>query len=64
MKETSNVSIDILDLSGKKVMTIMDERQNGMLSKQINTSTLSNGNYIVRLLVNGQTSTQKLNILH
>ncbi len=64
MKETSNVSIDILDFSGKKVMTIMDERQNGMLSKQINTSTLSNGNYIVRLLVNGQTSTQKLNILH
>lgn len=64
MKETSNISIDILDLSGRKVMTVLDERQNGMLSKQVNTSSLSNGNYIVRLLVNGQTSTQKLNILH
>jgi hypothetical protein len=64
MKETSNISIDILDLSGRKVMTVLDERQNGMLSKQVNTNTLSNGNYLVRLLVNGQTSTQKLNILH
>jgi len=64
LRETSDVSIDIVDLSGKTVVNVLKEKQNGIISKQVNTNTLSNGNYFVRLMVNGQSTTQKLNIVH
>jgi len=64
LKENSNVLIDVADIAGKQVAIISDEQQNGIVTKQFSTSTLPNGNYLVRIQVNGKTATQKLTISH
>ncbi len=64
LKETSNLIIDVTDISGKQVAIIMNEKQNGLVAKQFSTAELPNGNYLVRLQVNGKTATQKLVINH
>ncbi len=64
LNETSTVLIDITDITGKQVAIIMNEKQNGVVTKQFNTAALPNGNYFVRLQTNGKTITQKLNIAH
>jgi len=65
LKETSNLLIDIVDITGKQVAIIFDEKQNsGTFTKQFNSSILPNGIYLVRLSVNGKTATQKLSINH
>ncbi|MEO8149145.1 MAG: T9SS type A sorting domain-containing protein [Bacteroidia bacterium] len=65
LKETSDLLVEIIDITGKQVAVIMDEKQiKGAVNKQFNTANLSNGNYLVRLNINGKTTTQKLNIVH
>ncbi len=64
LKETSNLMIDVTDITGKQVAIIMNEKQNGIVTKQFSTASLPNGNYFVRLQVNGKTATQKLTINH
>ena len=64
MKIANNVLLDIIDITGKQVAIIMNEKQNGVVTKQFNTAALPNGNYFVRLQTNGKTITQKLNIAH
>ncbi len=64
VKIANNVLLDIIDITGKQVAIIMNEKQNGVVTKQFNTAALPNGNYFVRMQVNGQTATQKLNIMH
>ncbi len=64
LNETSNLLIDITDITGKQVAVIMNEKQSGSVSKNYNTQNLPIGNYFVRLQVNGKTTTQKLNIIH
>ena len=64
LKEQSDVLMDITDLAGRQVMLLMNDKQNGLVSKKINTSPLLNGNYFVRLIVNGITTVQKLNVVH
>ena len=62
LKESSDLLIDIADINGKQVAVIMNEKRNGKIEKQFNTAALANGNYLVRLQVNGKTATRKLNI--
>lgn len=64
LKETSNLLIDVTDITGKQVAIISDEKQNGIITKQFNTATLPNGNYFVRINANGKTATQKLTVTH
>ena len=64
LNETSNLIVDITDLNGKQVAMIMNEKQNGLVSKQFNIDELPSGNYFVRLQVNGRTVTQKLTVNH
>ncbi len=64
LKKTSNLLIDVADISGKQVALIMDEKQYGLVTKQFSTAALPNGNYLVRLQVDGKTDTQKLNVIH
>ncbi len=64
LKETSNVVVDITDILGKQVAIISEEKQNGVVTKQFSTAALPNGNYFVRLQVNGKTATQKLTVAH
>lgn len=64
LKESTNVQIDVTDLAGKQVAIIMNEKPTGAVTKQFNTTSLPNGNYLVRLQVNGKSYTQKLSITH
>ncbi len=64
LTEPSNVAIDVADLTGKQVATIMNEKQSGVINKQFSTESLPNGNYFIRLQVNGKTIAQKLTVSH
>lgn len=65
LKEYSNLLIDVTDITGKQVAIISDEQQStGIVTKQFNTAVFPNGNYFVRISVNGQTATQKLAVAH
>lgn len=64
LKETSNLLIDVTDLTGKQVLIISDEKLNGLVTKQFSTAILPSGNYFVRLHVNGKIATQKLIVNH
>ena len=64
LKEAATVMIDIADITGKQVAVIMNERQSGLITKQFPIANLPNGSYLVRLKVNGNTTTQKLTVAH
>ncbi|MDO9187093.1 MAG: T9SS type A sorting domain-containing protein [Bacteroidia bacterium] len=64
LKETSNLLISVTDITGKQVTIILEEKQNGNVTKQFSTALLPNGNYFIRVQVNGNTTTQKLTINH
>lgn len=64
LKETANLLIDVADITGKQVAIISNEKQTGIITKQFSTAALPNGNYFVRLQVNGKTATQKLTVSH
>jgi hypothetical protein len=64
LKEASNLLIDVTDITGKQVAIISNEKLNGIITKQFNTSELPSGNYFVRIQVNGNTASQKLIINH
>lgn len=64
LNETSNLLLELVDITGKQVALLMDEKQSGIVTKQFSTTELPNGIYLVRLQVNGQTSFHKLIINH
>jgi len=64
LKESANLLIDIADISGKQVAVISAEKLNGMIAKQFNTAQLPNGNYLVRVHLNGITATRRLHVSH
>jgi hypothetical protein len=64
LKESTNLLVDVSDISGKQLIKIMEGKQSGSIAKQWNTASLPNGNYLVRLQANGKTSTQKFSVTH
>jgi len=64
LKETSNLLISVTDITGKQVTIISEEKQNGNVTNQFSTALLPNGNYFIRVQVNGNATTQKLTINH
>jgi len=64
LKQPTRVSIDITDLTGQQVFVIMEEEQTGLINRQFSLSSLTDGNYIIRLRVNSESYTQKLSIVH
>ncbi|MBI3233206.1 MAG: T9SS type A sorting domain-containing protein [Bacteroidetes bacterium] len=64
LKELTKLFVDITDLAGKQVAVVMDESQAGTVTKQFNTASLSDGNYLIRIQVNGKNYTRNLNIIH
>ncbi len=64
LKETSDLFVDVADISGKQIAVIMDEKQVGLVIKQFNTTYLPNGNYLVRIHNKEKIFTQKLTITH
>lgn len=64
LKSTSLVTIDITDLQGRKIASVMNEKQSGSVTKRFDVKELPSGNYFVRLEVNGKAVTQSLSIIH
>lgn len=64
LKETSLLLIDVVDITGKQITVIMNEKQSGVVKKQFNTALLPNGNYIIRLHLHEKITAQKLTIKH
>lgn len=58
------LTVDIIDITGKQVALIMNEWHSGSVRSRFNTAKLPNGNYFVRLQINGKTATQRLSISH
>lgn len=64
LKESAKLLVDVTDLTGKQVAVIEDENQTGVVRKQFSTSLLPEGNYLIRLQVNGKNYTQNFCVVH
>lgn len=64
LEESTNVQVDLFDLMGKKVVNLANEQQTaGDQYINVDTSELPKGSYLVRLVANGQVSTQRIVVL-
>lgn len=57
-----HVTLDIVDLTGKRIILITDGKESGAFSERINTSGITKGVYMIRLQVDGKMATQKISI--
>lgn len=65
LKSQSDLSIDVVDIMGKKVAVVCSERNAiGNYSTRFNTDNLANGIYNIRINVNGSIENRRLNVLH
>lgn len=62
-KVAGNVSIDVFDLNGKQVLTLMDGSINvGKFSKKFDVKSLAEGQYLLKFNVNGTTAFKQIKI--
>ena len=65
LKENTDLSIEILDVTGKQVALIADVKKiNGNYTKSFNTSSLPDGNYLIRLNANNKSSIEQIHVAH
>lgn len=64
LKKSSEVTIDIVDLNGKRLISVLNGKQTGNINKEINVSGLPEGIYLMRIQVDGKIATQKINVVH
>ncbi len=65
LSKSSIVQIFLFDVMGKKVMQVLNKNQNGGEHKlNMNTESLTNGIYFVKMIVNDELLTQKLEIFN
>lgn len=65
LKESSDITIEIVDVTGRVVATVMKEKAfRGEIIKTFNTAAIAQGNYVIRINANGSISQQKLNVIH
>lgn len=65
IKESSTIKIELFDITGRLISTVSEKKnQIGQIAETINTSTLSEGAYLIKVNANGNISHQKLNIVH
>lgn len=63
--EPTNLTIDVLDLTGRKMMGICREKNvQGEFKVPISTGDLSNGIYTIRITANDKSVIRKLNVVH
>ena len=61
----SDIKINILDITGKLILEIAEEKNvAGNIIKQVNVSSISEGIYLVKLTANGNSSMKMLTITH
>jgi hypothetical protein len=65
LEETSDVTIELVDVAGRVVATVLREKaMSGAITRTINTTAIAQGNYVIRINANGKISQQKLNVIH
>lgn len=64
LKAPANITLEILDVSGKRVELISEGTQSGSIAKRIYTGNLDNGIYLIHLKVGENSSVQKIQVLH
>jgi len=57
------VTLELYDVLGRRVRTLIDGEQEGRQSMQVDVSTLPSGVYFLRLKAEGQTKTQRLTVV-
>lgn len=65
LKDQSTITVEIMDLTGRK--TYLQEKvkmERGKVKKEVNTSGIPNGNYIIQININGINTTKKITIKH
>ena len=60
----STLVIDVTDVTGKIVMSIDNNEFNGIYNNKINTASLNNGNYFIRIKLNEKLYMRKLIVVH
>jgi len=60
--ENSNVSINMINALGQTVYTTEMNNVNGAQNVQVNTSNLETGMYFVNVTINGNTTTERINV--
>ena len=63
-KGISSLHVDITDITGKNVLSISNENFSSSSLDKMNTSQLNNGNYFVRVNLNGKSYIRKLMVIH
>jgi hypothetical protein len=64
LPEASDVTLEVFDLTGRKVATLIQERRNaGYHQVNFNASRLASGMYIVRMQAAGKTFVKKMTLL-
>ncbi len=59
----SEVLVELIDLTGRVVSVVIDEKSlSGQVSRTIDLSGVLSGNYLIRLNVNGDVTTQKFSV--
>lgn len=65
LKGNSDVVIEIIDIMGRNVTTLLSEKlSSGAVFKIFNISNISDGNYFIRINANSNVTQQKLTISH
>jgi len=61
LKEASSVTVDVLNIDGKKVANLISENgMNGEVNKTFNISSFAKGIYFVRLKINDKSTIEKI----
>lgn len=64
LKKSSEVTIDVTDLNGKRMIPVLNGKHSGNIATQVNISGLPGGVYLMRIEIDGKTATQKINVVH
>lgn len=64
LKRSSHVTINVSDLNGKRLISVLKGKYNGNVTKEVNISELPQGVYLMNIEVDGKSATQKINVVH
>lgn len=64
LNKEANVVLDVIDVNGKHIATIAEEKMSGDVTKEFNVTELPSGKYLVRLKINGKTMIEKISVTH
>ena len=63
LSERSDVSLQVVDMTGKSVMNNIYENQNGLFNVIVETNTLNAGNYVLKINVGDVYTTRKISVV-